>query len=90
MEISDPRVPPSLVPHNSRAVIIAERQTEYQPLPSIRTPGGQVITRWTPSDEERAAIMRGEDIYVTLLTRGPINPMRVSVGPLNWRTTEKP
>lgn len=72
MEICDPRVHPSLVPEGSRAVVIAEHQQEFRDLPSIRTPCGQVITRWTMSDEERAAILRGEDIYVTLLSHGAI------------------
>jgi len=84
MEIVDPRVDPSLVPVGSRAIVIAEHQDEYRDLPSIRTPDGQIITRWSPSDEERAAIVRGEDIYVTLLSAGAINPFFVTVGPVNW------
>jgi hypothetical protein len=57
MEIADPRVDPSLVPEGSRAVVIAEHQTEYRDLPSIRTPDGQVITRWTLTDEERLRVL---------------------------------
>lgn len=85
MEIVDPRVNPALVPDGSRAIVIAEHQAEYRDLPSIRTPDGQVITRWTLTDEERAAILRGEDIYVTLISQGSINPFFVTVGPVNWR-----
>ena len=85
MEICDPRVNPSLVPLGSKAIVIAEHQDEYRDLPSIRTPDGQVITRWTLSDTERLAIANGEDIYVTLLSHGPINPLFVTVGPVNWR-----
>lgn len=89
MDIADPRVPPELVPRGSRAIVIAEHQDEYRDLPSVRTPGGQVITRWSPSTEERAAIVRGEDIYVTLITGGgPINPMFVTVGHVDWNTNE--
>ena len=84
MEIVDPRVDPSLVPEGSKAIVIAEHQDEYRDLPSIRTPDGQVITRWTLSLDERAAIVRGEDIYVTLLAGGRINPFFVTVGPVNW------
>lgn len=87
MEIVDPRVPPSLVPDGSRAIVIAEHQEEFRDLPSIRTPDGQVITRWALSDAERAAIVRGEDIYVTLLSQGAINPLFVTVGPVNWRSS---
>ncbi len=85
MDIVDPRVDPRLVPDGSRAIVIAEHQDEYRDLPSIRTPDGQVITRWSLTTDERAAIVRGEDIYVTLLSHGAINPMFVTVGPVNWR-----
>lgn len=89
MEISDPRVNPALVPDGSRAVVIAEHQDKYRDLPSIRTPIGQVITRWSLSDAERAAVLRGEDIYVTLLSAGPITPLFVTIGPVNWKENEK-
>ncbi len=85
MEIVDPRVNPALVPDGSKAVVIAEHQSEYRDLPSIRTPLGHVITRWTLSSEERAAVAGGEDVYVTLLSRGSINPLFVTIGPVNWR-----
>jgi hypothetical protein len=85
MDIVDPRVHPSLVPEGSKPQIInGPRGDEYRDLPSIRTPEGQVITRWTLSEEERVSIMRGEDIYVTLLSGGLINPFFVTVGPVNW------
>jgi hypothetical protein len=84
MDIVDPRVHPSLVPAGSKAVVIAEHQDEYRDLPSVRTPGGQVITRWSLTDDERAAIIRGEDIYVTILSHGSINPLFVTVGPVDW------
>lgn len=84
MDITDPRIDPALVPQGSRAVVIAERQDEYRDLPSVRTPTGQVITRWTLTDAERSAIGRGEDIFVTLLSFGSINPFYVTVGPVDW------
>jgi dihydrofolate reductase len=85
MDIVDPRVNPALVPEGSKAVVIAEHQEEYCDLPSVRTPNGYVITRWTLSDAERAAIVRGEDIFVTLLSHGAINPLFVTVGPVDWK-----
>jgi hypothetical protein len=95
MDIVDPRVDPALVPDGSKAVVIAEHQDEYRDLPSVRTPAvfidglmvtpPQVITRWSLSLEERAAIVRGEDIYITILSHGAINPLFATVGPLNWR-----
>lgn len=85
MDIVDPRVPLHLLPEGSRAIVVAEHQEEYRDLPSIRTPDGQVITRWSPTLEERAAIVRGEDIYVTILSDGAINPLFLTVGVVNWR-----
>jgi hypothetical protein len=95
MEIVDPRIDPTLVPEGSKAVVIAEHQDEYRDLPSVRTPAifvegrmvtpPQVITRWTLSEAERAEIVRGADIYVTLLSGGAINPFFVTVGPVDWR-----
>ena len=90
MEVVDPRVDPRLVPAGSVAIVIAEHQDEYQDLPSVRTPDGQVITRWSPSDAERRAILLGEDLYVTILAKGAINPLFVTVGPVDWTRREAP
>lgn len=84
MEVVEPMIDPKTVPPGSRPVLIAGQQAEYQPLPTVRTPDGQVITRWKPSPEERRRIAEGEDIYVTLLSHGPINPLIVTVGPVDW------
>lgn len=84
MEIVDPRVDPKLVPAGSRASVIAEHHDTYRALPSVVTPTGRVITRWSPSEKERLAILRGEDLYVTLLSGGVINPFYVTVGPVDW------
>jgi hypothetical protein len=85
MEPVDPRIDPAFVPHGSCAVVIAEHQPEYIPLPSVRTPDGKVITRWTLNEAERAAIIRGEDIFLTIWSGGAINPVSLSVGPCDWR-----
>lgn len=84
MKPIDPRIDPALVPAGSKAVRIAEHQPEYVTLPSVRTPLGHVITRWEPSPEEREAIARGEDVFVTLLSLGTINPLFLTVGPTDW------
>lgn len=89
MKIIDPRIDPSLVPADSRAIVIAEHQDEYQDLPSIRTPAGQVITRWELSTEERAAIAAGEDLYITIVSRRAINPLLATVGYLDWHAMEE-
>jgi len=76
----DPRINPDLVPEGSRATIIAENDDRYQPLPSVRTPNCRVITRWEPSLQERKAIACGEDIFLTILAAGAIQPVLVTVG----------
>lgn len=84
MEISDPRIDPALVPPGSRARVINGPRNEYRDLPAVLTPTGRVITRWTPTPAERAAVMRGEDVFVTLVSSGVINPMYVTIGPIDW------
>lgn len=88
MIIEDPRVNPVLLPEGSRAVVIADNQEEFLSLPSVRTPGGQVVTRWGLTDDERRAVFEGTPVFVTLLSPGPIAPMMVSVGPKNWKASE--
>lgn len=83
-EIVDPRVDPALVPQGSVARVINGPNNEYQDLPAIQTPTGRVITRWALSKEERMAVLRGEDIFVTLLTAGKINPFFVTIGTIDW------
>lgn len=85
MEPIDPRIDPALVPAGSRAIVIAEHQSEYLDLPSVRTPDGKVITRWSLTTEERAAVVRGEDVFLTIWSAGAINPVHLSVGPCDWR-----
>ena len=85
MEPIDPRVDPSLLPDGSKAVVIAEHQPEYNNLPSVRTPQGQVITRWTLTPAERRCIFEGEDVFITILSNVAINPMYATVGAVKWR-----
>lgn len=84
MEISDPRIDPALVPEGSVARVVNGPEQEYRDLPCVITPTGRFITRWTPTEEERQQIARGEDIFVTLLSAGLINPFFVTVGPVDW------
>jgi len=83
MEIVDPRIHPALLPAGSKAQVINGPKKEWQDLPAIRTPK-HVISRWSPNEAERLAILRGEDIYVTLLSNGTINPFFVTVGQADW------
>lgn len=85
MDIADPRINPDWVPVGSKAYVVNGHEKQYRDLPCVCTTNGYVITRWTPTDEERQAIMNGEDIFVTLLSAGQINPFFVTVGPVNWK-----
>ena len=85
MQIEDTRIDPVLVPEGSIARVLNGPRNEYQDLPSVLTPDGKVISRWVPSAEERAAIMRGEDIFLTVCTfNTPLQPVMVTVGPIDW------
>jgi len=84
MEIMDPCVPLSLLPPGSKAQVIGKHQAEYLDLPAIRTPLGHVITRWALTDEERTRLLAGEDLYLTIWSHGPINPVCLSVGVCDW------
>jgi len=86
MDVSDPRIDPALVPNGSRAQVINGPNNEYHDLPAVVTRKGMVITRWTPTVEERARLATGEDIFVTLFSNGLINPMFVTAGPVDWTT----
>jgi hypothetical protein len=89
MMIVDPRIDPAMVPVGSHAVVVAESQEQYRDMPSIRTPGGQVITRWALSTEEKAALIRGDDLFLTLLTfGGPVQPVLLTVGMTDWHALE--
>lgn len=86
MEPVDPCVPVQWLPSGSRAVVLAETQPQYLSLPSILTPTGIVISRWTFTTEERARIASGEDMYLTVHTFGHRpQPVDLSVGILDWR-----
>jgi hypothetical protein len=67
-------------------VTIAEEQEEYMPVTvalyqyddGVRG----LLTRWTFTPEERAAVAAGEDVYVQQLNFGtPMTPLIVRCGP---------
>jgi hypothetical protein len=95
VNISDPAIPVQLLPPGSRASIINDQKKSFQDLPAVITPRGQVISRWTPTPEERKRIADGEDLYLTLIasprqnqTTGhiemAINPVILQVGVCAW------
>lgn len=64
-------------------VIYAADQPQYRRLPVVKLAGreGRVISRWTLTDDERAAIAQGEDLYLEQLTfNNPLQPILPTVG----------
>jgi hypothetical protein len=63
-------------------------QRHYLPLPAAKFPeNGQVVTRWQLSDEERAAIAAGGDVWLSILTFDrPLQPVRLGVRGADVRT----
>ncbi len=69
-------------------ITLAEEQLEYRPLTAAVYSHPDfdnapvLLTRWTFTDEERAAIANGEDLYLAVLTFGkPLQPLAPQVGP---------
>lgn len=61
-------------------VVYAKDQPQYMPLPTLRSPDGRVMTRWSFSPEEREAISKGADLYLTMHTfNGPLQPVQLQV-----------
>src|ERR1700721_2317428 len=64
-------------------VVYAKNQPEYNPLRTLlsNTKEGRVMSRWSPTPEQRPAIAEGENIFLELLTFGnPLQPILMSVG----------
>jgi hypothetical protein len=63
-----------------RFVEIAKDQPEYLTLPAFVFNDGKVLTEWKPSEAERAAIARGENIRLWIWTFGrPLQPVALEV-----------
>lgn len=61
-------------------ITFAKDQPEYRSLRTL-TDHATVLTRWTPTADQRQAIMDGADLYLELLTfGGPLQPIRITVG----------
>lgn len=69
--------------HEADELVIARDQPEYIPLPALSIIMGDVagmLTRWRPSDAERAALANGADIWLETMTFGDrMQPVRITV-----------
>lgn len=75
------------LPPGSFAMVLAREQPMYRPLPTIRTPDGQVVSQWLPTHDELVRLMRGEPLTVAVQTfnKQLFAPMVVAVGGLDLR-----
>jgi len=58
-------------------------QPQYNVLPMVvgPQPNKDVLTRWSPTPEQRLEIMAGADIFLIMRTFGmPITPVKILVG----------
>ena len=69
------------IEHGSEPTLItASGQSDVRDLPAARTPDGSVVSCWRFSDEDRANVARGGDLYVFLRANDhPIHPMSLVV-----------
>jgi len=86
MEIVDPCVDPRLVPDGSLPRILNTPDHTCLDLPAIITPKRAVITRWRLTPDERARLLAGDDIYLTIWGL-PIRPVHLAVGVCDWTQT---
>lgn len=57
-------------------IIFAKDQPEYQPLPALRMPDGEVITCWQFSDDEWERMSKNRCFYLSQLTfNGALQPI---------------
>ncbi|MGH7184475.1 MAG: hypothetical protein ACREJN_21225 [Nitrospiraceae bacterium] len=64
--------------------LIGSRDPDISPLLALvgTTPERQVLVRFTPSIEQRRAILGGDDIFLSVLTFGqPFHPIMMFVSP---------
>jgi hypothetical protein len=63
-----------------RFVEIAKDQPEYQTLPALVYTDGKILTEWALTEDERAAIARGENLRLWVWTFGrPLQPIALEV-----------
>lgn len=65
-------------------------QPEYAGLSILRSTDGRLISRWTFTDEERASIAGGADLFLTTMTfNNPFQPVMLEVGaPMGGESAE--
>lgn len=58
----------------------------YEPLPSIKTPDGKVVSQWRPTPEELGRLAAGEPLTLVVWTfNRALQPVCLAVGGLDLR-----
>lgn len=72
-----------LLEHGAEPMLVtSDDQRHAQDLPAAVTKDGEIVSRWRFSDEERAQIAAGADLYLFMRTGGrPVQPVSLVVGP---------
>lgn len=63
-------------------LVYAKNQPQYRPLHTLKSeyPDGKVMSRWTLTPAQRAAVAAGADIFLELMTfHGPLQPITMAV-----------
>jgi len=79
----NPKNGPVLPGEEEREVVYARDQKEYNPLRTLRGAAVEVpvLSRWSPTEEQRMAIYAGKDIFLNLFTfGGPLQPIQMFIG----------
>ena len=75
-----------VLPKGTRMTVYAANQPEYEPLPSIVTPDGKVVSQWKPTEEELKQLMAGEPLTLVVWTfNRPLQPVCLGVGGFDLR-----
>lgn len=65
-------------------------EDRVQSLPGYRSPGGEVISRWKLSDQEKKLVLERGEVWLSQMTFGhPLQPALVSGFPLMQLLDEK-
>ncbi len=63
-----------------KEVTYAKTSTVYTPLPTVKKLDGTILSRWKLTDEERAAVAGGADIFLYVWTNNEyLQPIRLEV-----------
>jgi len=75
-----------------KEVVYAKDQPQYVPLRTLvgNDRDRRVLSRWSPTAEQRKMITDGADVYLQLLTFGdPLQPILMFVTDGSWEDWEK-